>query len=241
MNEQLVRCLLDELSGFDISVTQHQAELLVTYLDLVIQKNKVVNLTRITNPEEAVTLHLVDSLLPLAVPGVQLDEKVSLLDMGTGAGFPGVPLAVVSGAQALLVDSVRKKTDAVSEFVAELRLSSIQTRHARLEELAREIPKSMDMVIARAVAQTNVLLEYATPFLRTNGILVVEKGRPDDEELRVAQRAATTCGMKLVSRETFELPQELGHRDVLVYQRVAKPRIGLPRKVGLAKNKPLGL
>lgn len=241
MDEHLVEQLIDELSQFGISLTQEQAQMLVSYLGLVIEKNKVVNLTRITNPSEAVTLHLVDSLLPLASNSLHVDESSKILDMGTGAGFPGVPVAVVTGAQALLVDSVRKKTDAVAEFVAVLGLANVSTRHSRLEELARELTSSQDVVFARAVARTNVLIEYATPFLSQNGVLVVEKGRPEDDEIIEAEKAAALCGLSLVSRETFELPHDLGHREILIYKKVGKSKIKLPRRTGLAKSQPLGV
>lgn len=241
VDEHLVEQLIDELSQFGISLTQEQAQMLVSYLGLVIEKNKVVNLTRITNPSEAVTLHLVDSLLPLASNSLHVDESSKILDMGTGAGFPGVPVAVVTGAQALLVDSVRKKTDAVAEFVAALGLGNVSTRHFRLEELARELTSSQDVVFARAVARTNVLIEYATPFLSQNGVLVVEKGRPEDDEITEAEKAASLCGLSLVSRETFELPHDLGHREILIYKKVGKSKIKLPRRTGLAKSQPLGV
>lgn len=241
VDEHLVEQLIDELSQFGISLTQEQAQMLVSYLGLVIEKNKVVNLTRITNPSEAVTLHLVDSLLPLASNSLHVDESSKILDMGTGAGFPGVPVAVVTGAQALLVDSVRKKTDAVAEFVAALGLCNVSTRHSRLEELARELTSSQDVVFARAVARTNVLIEYATPFLSQNGVLVVEKGRPEDDEITEAEKAAALCGLSLVSRETFELPHDLGHREILIYKKVGKSKIKLPRRTGLAKSQPLGV
>lgn len=241
MDEHLVAQLIDELSQFGISLTQEQAQTLVSYLGLVIEKNKVVNLTRITNPSEAVTLHLVDSLLPLASDSLHVDESSKILDMGTGAGFPGVPVAVVTGAQALLVDSVRKKTDAVADFAASLGLGNVSTQHARLEELAKDLVFSQDVVFARAVARTNVLIEYATPFLSKNGVLVVEKGRPEDDEITEAEKAATLCGLSLVSRETFELPHDLGHREILIYKKVGKSKIKLPRRTGLAKSQPLGV
>lgn len=237
----LVEQLLGELSDYGIACSEEQARTLVSYLELVIEKNRVMNLTRISEPEEAVTLHLVDSLLPLACPGVEIDAECAVLDMGTGAGFPGVPIAVVTDAQALLVDSVGKKVAAVHEFAEKLGLRKVATRHARLEDLAREIPASQNYVFARAVARTNVLIEYGTPFLKLGGCVVVEKGRPEDDELQEASKAAEICGLELVSRETFELPCGLGHREILIYRRVRKSRIKLPRKVGLAKSSPLGV
>lgn len=237
----LVCQLRKELSEYGIDCDQDAACLLVSYLELVIEKNKVMNLTRITEPAEAVTLHLVDSLLPLACASVDLTAGSKFLDMGTGAGFPGVPLAVLTGSDALLVDSVGKKVAAVQEFVDRLGISRVQTKHARLEELAREIPESQNYVFARAVARSNVLVEYATPFLVRGGILVIEKGLPKDDEIAEAHAAAEICGLELVSRETFELPRDLGHREILSYQRVKKSEIKLPRKNGQAKSNPLGV
>lgn len=241
MSRELEQQLIDELSMFGISLGDDQVRLLISYLNLVIEKNKTMNLTRITNPAEAVTLHLVDSLLPLACDTCQINRDSSLLDMGTGAGFPGVPLAVATSCTTTLVDSVRKKVDAVAEFVSELGIPDVVTQHARLEHLAQVMPDSQDYVIARAVAQSNVLIEYATPFLKKSGLLVIEKGRPDETEISEADAAASICGVRLVSRETFELPRSLGHREILIYKKVARSKIPLPRKVGMARNKPLGV
>lgn len=241
MNQALQDQLRSELDGFGIPCDERTAKTLLAHLDLVIEKNRVMNLTRITDPVEAVTLHVVDSLLPLALPEVSLGELDHLMDMGTGAGFPGIPLTVVTGCQATLVDSVGKKVVAVQEFAEALGLSSVTAVHARLEDLARTMLRSQSHVVARAVAQTNVLIEYATPFLADNGLLVVEKGRPTDEELGAASRAAVLCGLESVSRETFELPRDLGHREVLLYRKTGKAKIRLPRRVGDAKRAPLGV
>lgn len=233
--------LIDELSSFGIACSPEQASSLVHHLLLVIEKNKVVNLTRITDPSEAVTLHLVDSLLPLASDLVEMDENTRYVDMGTGAGFPGLPLAVMTGAHGLLIDSVGKKVSAVEEFASALRCTQVEARHTRVEDLPRELFGTFDYVFARAVAQSNVLIEYAAPLLKKSGFLVLEKARPTDEELTAAERAAAICGLAFVSRETYELPQGLGHRELLFYQKTTKPRIKLPRKAGMAKKEPLGM
>ena len=190
MHDTLVNQLCEELSAYQIACERDVASVLVSYLELVIEKNKVLNLTRITTPRDAVTLHLVDSLLPLSMTGIEMSNDSSLLDMGTGAGFPGVPLMVFTGSKATLVDSVGKKVTAVNEFLQELSLTRGEAVHARLEELALRMPSTQTHVIARAVAKTNVLVEYATPFLEKDGVLIVEKGRPDDQELREAAAAA---------------------------------------------------
>lgn len=241
MHETLVNQLCDELSAYQIACERDVASVLVSYLELVIEKNKVLNLTRITTPRDAVTLHLVDSLLPLSIAGIEMSEDSSLLDMGTGAGFPGVPLMVLTGANATLVDSVGKKVAAVNEFLQGLSLTRGEAIHSRLEELALRMPGTQTHVIARAVAKANVLIEYATPFLKKNGVLIIEKGRPDDQELREAEAAAKLCGLEYVSRETFELPRELGHREILLYRKTGRPRLKLPRRNGMAKSSPLGV
>ena len=239
--DNLVPELVDCLDGYGIACVESHANLLLRHLQLVIEKNRVVNLTRITSPREALRLHVVDSLLPLACDDVSLPKTSSFVDLGTGAGYPGVPLAIMTGAQGLLVDSVGKKVDAVNEFLSNLGLKNARALHARAEELPFTCKRQSDYVFARAVAQANVLVEYASPILRMGGRLVLEKGRPTDEEIEASQRAAKICGLTMVSRETFELPDNLGHREILIYEKLSTPRIKLPRRIGLAKKEPLGL
>lgn len=237
----LVTQVMSELGSFGIDCSEDKATKLVGHLELLIEKNKVVNLTRIVDPSSAVTLHVVDSLLPLACQDVRLEPTSTFLDIGTGGGFPGIPLGVMTGAHGLLVDSVGKKVKAVNEFISELGVDGLEARHTRVEELAHELPCSQDFVFARAVAQSNVLIEYATPLLRRDGLLVIQKALPEMEELACAERAAKLCGLSLVSRETFELRDGLGHREILMYRKTSKSKIKLPRRVGLATKEPLGV
>lgn len=237
--EELTVQLMRELAEYGIDCSEAQARLMVSHLKLVIEKNNVVNLTRILDPVEGVTLHIVDSLLPLACEVVQRCDLKSFVDIGTGAGFPGVPFGILTSAKGTLVDSVNKKVSAVNEFVSSLGLSNLKAIHARVEELPSQGFAEEDVVIARAVAQSRVLIEYATPLLRKNGILILEKALLSDEELDDARRTAEICGLSLVSRETFELPRGLGHREILVYEKKRASRVRLPRRVGMAKSDPL--
>lgn len=241
MEETLVAQLLEEVASYGIFCDEGAARRMIGHLLLVIEKNKVVNLTRITDPTEAVTLHCLDSILPLAVEGVGSRSFSSFLDLGTGAGFPGIPFGIMTGSAGVLIDSVGKKVAAVSEFIDVLGLDNLHAEHVRVEDYAARKPGSCDLVLARAVAQSNVLVEYASPLLARHGLLVVEKGRPDDSELEAARRAAGLCGMSLVRQHGFELPRELGHREILVFEKVDKPRLKLPRRVGVAKHEPLGI
>lgn len=241
MTDSLIQQLVSELDDFGITCELSQASLMVRHLELLIEKNKVVNLTRITDLNEAVTLHLVDSLLPLSCEAVSASESDRFLDMGTGGGFPGIPFGVMTGAHGVLIDSVGKKVDAVNSFITEIGLRRLSAIHTRVEDYALTHGGSQTIVLARAVAQTNTLVEYAAPLLSRNGLLIVQKGHPEQSEIEAGVRAGEICGLSLVSRETFELPRGLGHREVLVFRKVAKPRIRLPRKVGTAKKSPLGV
>lgn len=237
---ETLACVRQALSKTNIEVTEEQCELLARHLDLVLSYNERLNLTRITDVLEAAYLHVADSLL--LWPAVEAAPKGVLLDMGTGGGFPGLPLAIVTGRKTVLADSVRKKVTAVDEFVHELGMQRrVSTEATRVEELARRRRGGFAVVTARAVAQSNVLVEYAAPLLCRGGRLVVAKAHPAQEELDAANRAAKLCGMKRVSRETFELPDGRGHREVIVYERVGNPAVKLPRNTGMAQHHPLGM
>lgn len=242
LKEELLELLACDGDLSLITVTPEMAELLIQHLELVVEKNKRINLTRITNEHEAIVLHIIDSLLFIAPKPTVLGPDEKLLDVGTGAGYPGLPLTIVSGCQSTLIDSVGKKVNAVEEFTDTLGLTdSVSCLHARAEEVPELCHSRFDVVVARAVAQTNVLIEYATPCLRRNGTLLVGKGNPSDEEIQAAARAAKICGLEESGRFEYELPYSLGHRTILAYTKTGNPRIKLPRLNGMAKKNPLGL
>lgn len=234
--EQMVRQLLLESSEVGIKLSDQQALKLVEYLQMVIEKNKVLNLTRIIEPTSAVRLHLIDSLLfARYMNGVR-----KFLDLGTGAGFPGIPLCIVTDSKGVLLDSVHKKVDAVNEFLTALDISNRATAVAeRVESFAISNRAQFDLVCARAVGQLDLLMEYASPLLCKDGLLVASKGNVQQQEFVNAERVARCCGFQLVSCETFELPSHSGHREMFVYKRSLKPKVKLPRRVGMAKSSPL--
>lgn len=228
-----------DAAGYGITLTASQARLMVEHLELVEEKNRELNLTSITSVDEAVDLHVADSLLFLTqMPG--LSDTSLLLDIGTGAGFPGIPLTIATGCTSTMIDSVRKKTEAVLGFCKKLGIESKATcEWIRAEELAYKRLNYYNYVVARAVAELRVLIEYAAPLLRMGGFLVSSKGRVSPEEEEEAERTAPLCGMVLVSRETFSLPSERGLRELYLYQKVEEPRVSLPRRPGKAKKSPL--
>jgi len=236
--------LIEQLAAYGIEISDEQASLIVRHIHLVIEKNKVTNLTRITSLEDALVLHDIDSLLLVRPIKELLSSKesvASFVDIGTGAGFPGVPLGIVTGHDGVLIDSVQKKTDAVNEFIRDLCLEgTLAARHVRAEELGLEEPRNFDYAVARAVARLDVLMEYATPLLRDKGFFIATKAILSDEETSACDIAAELCGLESVSRETLELPQEAGHREILVYKKTDESKIKLPRRSGMATKRPLG-
>ena len=233
---ELARELIAYCSQLDLDLDVSDAKLCVRHLLMVNQVNQYMNLTRISDIHEALVLHVVDSLsltrdLPI--------EPERFLDMGTGAGFPGIPFAIHTGCEGVLLDSVGKKVNAVNAFITELGLDAVTAVHDRCESYASKHASEFDTVFARAVGQMNLIVEYATPFIEEDGYLVMAKANPSDEERRIADKTAELCGLELVGVDEFDLPCDLGHRTVFLYQKVSKPKVKLPRAVGLAKKQPL--
>ncbi|TLM98209.1 MAG: 16S rRNA (guanine(527)-N(7))-methyltransferase RsmG, partial [Actinobacteria bacterium] len=215
-----------------------QAELLVAHALFVLDANERVNLTAIREPAEAIRLHIVDSLL--ALPEVVAAPSGSLIDMGTGAGYPGVPLAICSGRAATLLDSVGKKVKVLDEFVQQQLLSSqLKPVHLRAEEYATNHRGEYAVVVARAVSELPALIELARPFLKKGGVFVALKARPDDIERERGDRVAAQVGMERIGARTTSVPGGDDRREILTFRVSGGSSVALPRRVGLAQSKPL--
>ncbi len=210
-------------------------DLLKRHLELVIEANKTTNITRISSWEDGMLLHVQDSLLGLEALNTCPAGRYA--DIGTGAGYPGIPLAIESGRDTLLVDSVGKKVQILDGFVRELGLKNVSTYAGRIEDLGREQAGQFAAVSARALSKISVLLELSSPLLKKGGRLICYKARVEQEELDHARVVAKQVGMELVDDKTFELGENC--RRILSYEKVGKPKIKLPRRTGLAQRKPL--
>lgn len=170
------------------------------------------------------------------------DVPVISVNLGTGGGFPGIPLAIMLDTKVTLLDSIQKKVSAVDGFIHALGLDDrCSAKCSRSEDLARTAPESFDLVVSRAVAQLNVLIEYASPLLATDGMLCALKANLSDDELATASAAAEICGMTIESQESFNLPQDYGHREILFIRKTGASSIPLPRRNGMATKRPLGI
>lgn len=210
-------------------------ELLQRHLELVLEANKKTNITRISSWDEGMVLHVQDSLLGLE----ELSEAPDgwYADIGTGAGYPGIPLAIETGRKTLLVDSVGKKTAILDSFIGELGLDQVSTYTGRIEDLAREHPYEFTAITARALAQLSVLMELAAPLLQLGGRLIYYKANLKPSELDHALSLQDTVGLKLVSDRSFVLDDY--QRRIVTFEKVKRESIQLPRKTGLAQKRPL--
>lgn len=205
------------------------------HLELVIEANKTTNITRISSWDEGVLLHIEDSLAGL--PDLNAAPEGRYVDLGSGAGYPGIPLAIESRRPTLLVDSVKKKTDILDSFIEELELENVSTYHGRIEDLGRKQYGQFAAATARALSQLSVLMELASPLLQMGGRLICYKAKLSDEEREHALSLQERLGMQMIEDRSFELGEY--QRRILCFEKVAKPKLKLPRKTGLAQKKPL--
>lgn len=234
---QMLSRLISYCNDYSLKVSDDDLRACIEHLDLVLEINKTTNLTRILNIEDAAVLHILDSLVLL--PYIDKAPVGALLDMGTGAGFPGIPLTIASGRKATYIDSVGKKVDAVNSFIKVLGLKHAHAVHDRLEEYARSHKKQFSVVTARALAPLPVLVEYAAPYLKDSGLFIVTKGNPSDEELASGMSAAKICGFTLFQNDAIDLPGGLGHREFIILKKSHPASVSLPRANGMAKKNPL--
>lgn len=222
------------LAASGVTVTTRQAEMLGMHAALVLEANRVVNLTRITEPDAVVRLHILDSLLPLVYESL---DGHSVVDVGSGAGFPGIPLAIL-GHDVTCCEARKKKAAVIAEISGVLDLP-VTVIAQRAEELA--IGESRwDVVVMRAVSSLGALMELAAPLLTPGGRLLAMKGVRQAEEEERACKVSAIVGLTL--REVYEYSLGDGDeaRSLYVYQRTGSPRVALPRRSGLAQTQPLG-
>lgn len=211
---------------------------LLRHLDCLIVANNRLNLTRITGKLDAVRLHLVDSLL--AMDEVAAAPQGTLCDIGTGGGYPGIPLAVATRREAVLLDSVTKKAAAVDSIIADCRLGEqVRVAAERAEEYALHAPAAFAVVVARAVAPLPALLELASPLLMDGGLFVALKGRPQDNEVAAGAIVAEIAGFDAPSIRVVSIPGGDETRTILSYRKMRVSSVKLPRRAGMAQRRPL--
>ena len=208
------------------------------HLRMVIETNKVLNLTRIDTFEEGMLLHVEDSLT--ALPLLERAPEGPYLDMGTGAGFPGIPLALATKRNTVLVDARQKKVKALNGFLQQLQIDNyVSAVSERIETLPTRYKDAFAVVTARALSQTSVLMEFATPLLTRGGWLICYKAQMSQQELDHSADVARTLGLTQIFSQRFMLSDNQTQRTLIVFQKTHKARIALPRLNGFAQKHPL--
>ena len=230
------------LQACGVTITADAAEKLCRYHELLLEWNEKMDLTAVTEEGEMVDRHYVDSLMALTVPGL-IPASGSLIDVGTGAGFPGMPLAIACPQLSVtLVDAQQKRLTFLQAVIDALGLTNVRLFHARAEDSGRspELREQFDLAVARAVAPTPVLAEYLLPFVRIGGKAVCWKGPALAEELEQGKRAAFLVGGKLGEPIPVTIPGRDWQHQLLPMAKVAKTARLYPRKSGTPTKKPLG-
>lgn len=229
-----------DLSAFSITLKKRQICQFLKYYELLTEKNKVMNLTAITEYEEVIKKHFIDSLSISAC--MDFSKDFTLIDVGTGAGFPGIPLKIVfPNLKITLLDSLRKRVDFLNEVIEELELQEIEAVHGRAEDFAKpeKLRETYDICVSRAVANLSTLSEYCIPFVKVGGVFVSYKSERVTEELESANKAISLLGCRMIERRNFVLPNSDMNRTIVLFQKEKETPKKFPRKAGLPSKEPL--
>ncbi len=228
------------LSDLGLSLSEEQFMQFIKYYELLVEKNRVMNLTAITDFNEVVQKHFLDSLSLVKVLDMGRIEKI--LDMGTGAGFPGIPIKIAfPDCSVTLIDSVNKKIEFIKEASAEIGLHNIEAVHGRVEDLghAPAYREQYDLVVSRAVAALPALAEYCLPFVKIGGDFLSYKSVKVDEELSAGKKAIQVLGGKLERDVRFQLPGTDMERAFLLIKKEKPCPKKYPRKAGTPTKTPI--
>ena len=227
----------EELKKLGITLTERQREQFDRYYELLIERNKVMNLTGITDYDEVNLKHFTDSLTVVRLKN--MPEISTLIDVGTGAGFPGIPIKIIFPLiRIVLLDSLNKRLKFLSDVIRELDLNGIDTLHGRAEDYAKkkEYREQFDLCVSRAVANLSTLSEYCLPFVKRGGSFISYKSGESDEEVRQSEHAVDLLGGKIERIDKFVLPgTEIG-RSLVQIDKVRNTPGKYPRKAGTVER-----
>ena len=229
-----------QLADLDILLTDKQKEQFCRYYEMLVEWNKVMNLTGITEYDEVNEKHFVDSLS--VKKAVDMKKIQSLIDIGTGAGFPGIPLKILyPHLHVVLLDSLQKRIKFLDAVIEKLGLEDIETLHGRAEDYAKktEYREQFDICVSRAVANLSSLSEYCIPYIRTGGIFISYKSGDVDDEVKRSEKAVKILGGKIDDIIKFQLPgTEIG-RSFVKIRKIEQTKKKYPRKAGVPGKEPL--
>lgn len=229
-------------SKLDIALSDEQIEQFQIYYEMLIETNKVMNLTAITQLDEVVTKHFLDSIALANVYQIIKNKELKIIDLGTGAGFPGIPLKIAfPQLQVTLMDSLNKRVKFLNSVIDELSLVNIDAIHGRAEEMARktEYRQQYDLCVSRAVANLSTLTEYCLPFVKVDGMFISYKSSNIEDELNLSLNAIKILGGKLTEVKKLSLPESDIERSFVMIKKIKNTPKTYPRKPGTASKEPI--
>lgn len=230
------------LEELNITLTDEQIEQFLHYYEMLVEKNKVMNLTGITEYEEVIQKHFLDSLSLIRVIPDIASQKLTVIDLGTGAGFPGIPLKIAfPELEITLMDSLNKRILFLQEVIDALGLKKVSAVHGRAEEMSSNAThrQQYDLCVSRAVSNLAVLTEYCLPFVKKGGLFVSYKSADSDAEIQEGKKAISILGGKLTSVDKFQLPDSDLRRALVCIKKVKDTPKKYPRKAGTPAKLPL--
>ncbi len=230
----------NQLKALNIVLNENQKKQFYRYYELLIEWNKVMNLTSITDFDEVNEKHFVDSLA--IVKAIDMTNVESIIDIGTGAGFPGIPLKIVfPHLKVVLLDSLNKRIKFLNEVVRELSLKNVETLHGRAEDYAQkeEYREKFDLCVSRAVSNLSTLSEYCIPFVDVGGKFISYKSDNIEEELEKSIKAINVLGANIKNVVKFQLPDTNINRSMIMIKKIKSTNKMYPRKAGLPAKEPI--
>lgn len=232
--------LQEAFSAAGFVLSERQTEQFRQYFELLIDWNQRINLTAIEDPVDVVDKHFIDSVLTMKVSGSLAGKR--LIDVGTGAGFPGVPLKIMAPELSLcLFDSLQKRINFLTELCSSLDLSDVEMVHGRAEEFGRnsDYREQYDLATARAVAKLPVLAELCLPFVKVGGVFIALKGPELEQELNESKKALQEMGGKIMRVENIKLGHDQYERNLVVVEKMKPTPKKYPRKAGTPQKSPI--
>lgn len=230
--------IIDLAEKIELTIKLKEVERFYSYMKKLIEWNTKINLTAITEPKEIILKHFIDSLTIHSY--IQGEDKI--IDVGTGAGFPGIPLKIVNeNCKITLLDSLNKRISFLNESIVTLGLTQIEAIHRRAEDAGKEqkYREKYDVAVSRAVAPLNVLVEYLIPFTKVGGKIICMKGSRVQEELEQAQEAINRLGGKIERIDNFKLPKTEMERNIIIISKWKNTPKEYPRKSGTPGKNPI--
>ena len=236
-NLEFNKQLINYANALNIEVSEEQANKLYEYMKLLLDWNNKINLTAITDEKEIIIKHFIDSISI----NKYIERQKNVMDIGTGAGFPGIPLKILNpSVEFILVDSLNKRINFLEEVKEKLSLEKLENIHSRVEDLAqnKQYREKADVAVSRAVANLRVLAEYMLPFVQVNGTCICMKGPNINEEIKEAEKAIDILGGKIEKIDNLMLPEGI-ERNIVVIKKIKNTPPKYPRKAGMPSKQPL--